>query len=187
MSNALFPLLFTLERVQNGYILTAKEDTGSLTKEAEFRKEVVTEDKINHRIGQLLHLDKMNNEQPVVFYVEHVSEKTYKNENEKEEPDDLMEAKLTFVHFNIPKKSDGVLVLNVTDSKTLEIIGKEAEDVAKANNLVISRSGKVPFLRFPDDAESKRAIAGYCNGRTNLMAITTEKIIKWYNDHKIKE
>ena len=98
-----------------------------------------------------------------------------------------MEAKLTFVHFNIPKKSDGVLVLNVTDSKTLEIIGKEAEDVAKANNLVISRSGKVPFLRFPDNAESKRAIAGYCNGRTNLMAITTEKIIKWYNDHRIKE
>ena len=164
MSNALFPLLFTLERVQNGYILTAKEDTGSLTKEAEFHKEVVTEDKINHRIGQLLHLDKMNNEQPVVFYVEHVSEKTYKNENEKEEPDNLMEAKLTFVHFNIPKKSDGVLVLNV-----------------------ISRSGKVPFLRFPDNAESKRAIAGYCNGRTNLMAITTDKIIKWYNDHKIKE
>jgi len=187
MSNALFPLLFTLERVENGYILTAKEETGSLTKEAEFSKEVVTDDKINHRIGQLLHLDKMNKEQAVVFYVEHVTEKTYKTENEKSDPDELMDAKLTFVHYHLPKKKEGVLVLNVTDTKTLEIIGKEAEDVAKANNLVISRSGKVPFLRFPDTPDSRRTIAGYCNNRTNLMDITTEKIIKWYNDHRIKE
>ena len=44
-----FPLFFTLERVDNGYILAAKEETGSLTQEAEFRKEVVTEDKVHAR------------------------------------------------------------------------------------------------------------------------------------------
>lgn len=37
-----FPLFFTLEKVQKGYILTAKEDTGGM-KEASFKKEVVTD------------------------------------------------------------------------------------------------------------------------------------------------
>lgn len=32
--NNIYPLFFTLERVRNGYILTAKEETGGL-KEAE--------------------------------------------------------------------------------------------------------------------------------------------------------
>lgn len=35
--NNIYPLFFTLERVRNGYILTAKEETGGL-KEAEYRK-----------------------------------------------------------------------------------------------------------------------------------------------------
>lgn len=35
--NNIYPLFFILERVRNGYILTAKEETGGL-KEAEFRK-----------------------------------------------------------------------------------------------------------------------------------------------------
>lgn len=39
--NNIYPLFFILERVRNGYILTAKEETGGL-KEAEFRKEVVS-------------------------------------------------------------------------------------------------------------------------------------------------
>ena len=187
MSNALFPLLFTLERVQNGYILTAKEETSGLTKEPEIQKEIVTDDKINQRIGQLLHLDKMNKEQAVVFYVEHVTEKTYKKEDEKQTNDELMDAKLTFVHFNKPKKADGTLVLHIHDTKTLEVIGSEAETVAKANNLVLNRSGVVPFLRFPATSEGKRALAGYCNNRTYLMDVTLEQVTKWYKDHQITE
>ena len=50
--NSPFPLFFTLERVENGYILTAKENTGSLSQEPKFRKEVVAEDKISSRVGQ---------------------------------------------------------------------------------------------------------------------------------------
>ena len=57
--NNIYPLFFILERVRNGYILTAKEETGGL-KEAGFRKEVVSEDKINARIGQMLHLDAID-------------------------------------------------------------------------------------------------------------------------------
>ncbi|MEL4865082.1 MULTISPECIES: hypothetical protein [Bacteroides] len=186
MSNKLFPLLFTLERVENGYILTSKEEGGSLTKEAEFRKEVVIEDKINARIGQLLHLDKMNKEQPVVFYVEHVNENTYKSETEVE-PDATMDAKLHFIHFNAPKKNDGTLVLHIKDTNQLEIYGAEAEAIAKANNLALLRSVKTPYLRFAASVEGKKALAAYCNGRLSLMEVTTSQISKWYSEHKIIE
>lgn len=80
-TNNIYPLFFTLERVHNGYILTAKEDTGGL-KEAVYRKEVVMEDKINTRIGQMLHLDTMVKEHPVVFHVEAVGETPYDIETE---------------------------------------------------------------------------------------------------------
>ena len=96
--NKIFPLFFTLERVDNGYILTAKEETAGLS-EGGYRKEVVTDDKINSRIGQLLHLDTMVKEHPVVFRVEAVGEGTYKRESDMPS-DELMEAKLAFVHFH---------------------------------------------------------------------------------------
>ena len=63
--NSPFPLFFTLERVENGYILTAKENTGSLSQEPKFRKEVVAEDKISSRVGQLLNLEAMTKERPL--------------------------------------------------------------------------------------------------------------------------
>ena len=96
--NKIFPLFFTLERVDNGYILTVKEETAGLS-EGGYRKEVVTDDKINSRIGQLLHLDTMVKEHPVVFRVEAVGEGTYKRESDMPS-DELMEAKLAFVHFH---------------------------------------------------------------------------------------
>ena len=37
-------MFFTLERVENGFILTAKEEKEGLTQEAQFRKEVVTDE-----------------------------------------------------------------------------------------------------------------------------------------------
>ena len=46
--------------------------------EAGYRKEVVSEDKINARIGQLLHLDALSKEIPVVFHVEAIGEGTYR-------------------------------------------------------------------------------------------------------------
>ncbi len=93
-----FPLFFTLERVDNGYILAAKEETGSLAQEAEYRKEVVTEDKIHARLGQLLHPDALMKEHPVMFRVEAISENTYKTD-ENIQVEGLMEAKLAFAHF----------------------------------------------------------------------------------------
>ena len=81
--NSPFPLFFTLERVENGYILTAKENTGSLSQEPKFRKEVVAEDKISSRVGQLLNLEAMTKERPLLFHIEAVNEGTYKTESWK--------------------------------------------------------------------------------------------------------
>ena len=115
--NSPFPLFFTLERVENGYILTAKENTGSLSQEPKFRKEVVAEDKISSRVGQLLNLEAMTKERPLLFHVEAVNEGTYKTESDVP-ADHVMEAKLAFVHIkskNIP--ADTVLVLQVCGDK----------------------------------------------------------------------
>ena len=132
--NNIYPLFFILERVRNGYILTAKEETGGL-KEAEFRKEVVSEDKINARIGQMLHLDAMVKERPVVFHVEAVGESTYQMANERSS-DELTEAKLAYVHINSKDIKDGsILSLLIKDTDSIEVYGFEAERAAKSNIL----------------------------------------------------
>lgn len=125
-TNNIYPLFFTLERVHNGYILTAKEETGGL-KETAYRKEVVMEDKINTRIGQMLHLDAMIKEHPVVFHVEAVGETTYDIATEHTS-NDITEAKLAYVHINSKDIKDGsVLALLITDTNIIEVYGMEAE------------------------------------------------------------
>ena len=117
--NNIYPLFFILERVRNGYILTAKEETGGL-KEAEFRKEVVSEDKINARIGQMLHLAAMAKEHPVVFHVEAVGESTYQMANERSS-DELTEAKLAYVHINSKDIKDGS-IMSILNKDTDSIV-----------------------------------------------------------------
>ena len=179
-----FPLFFTLERVDNGYILSSKEETGSLTQEATFRKEVVAEDKIHSRIGQLLHPDALVKEHPVVFRVEAVSENTYKSE-EGVQVESLMEAKLAFAHFkskNIPQGT--VLALLVEDTKSIEIFGLEAEKIAKMNNLKVIRSSGIPMLRFPNSKEGQKHLASLCTNMT-VMNTSHEKILQWYFEHQV--
>lgn len=181
--NKIFPLFFTLERVDNGYILTAKEETGGLS-EGSYRKEVVTEDKINFRIGQLLHLDTMVKERPVVFHVEAVGEGTYKRESDMPS-DELMEAKLAFVHFHSKGlENSSVLSLLLEDTQTIEIYGVDAEKIAKGNDLAMTKVGGVPILRFANNKEGKKTLASYAP-RTTLMKVSQKEIEKWYENHKI--
>ena len=167
--NSPFPLFFTLERVENGYILTAKENTGSLSQEPKFRKEVVAEDKISSRVGQLLNLEAMTKERPLLFHVEAVNEGTYKTEGDVP-ADHVMEAKLAFVHIkskNIP--ADTVLVLQLTDTHSIEVCGDKAEK---------------PVLRLPDNKDGKKLLASFCN-RPQLLTTTQKEILQWYNEHKV--
>lgn len=181
--NNIYPLFFILERVRNGYILTAKEETGGL-KEAEFRKEVVSEDKINARIGQMLHLDAMVKEHPVVFHVEAVGESTYHMANERSS-DELTEAKLAYVHINSKDIKDGsILSLLIKDTDSIEVYGIEAERAAKSNNLPLVRVNGVPVLSFPNTKDGKKALAT-CVGRTLLTEVSIQQLTDWYHSHKV--
>ena len=181
--NNIYPLFFILERVRNGYILTAKEETGGL-KEAEFRKEVVSEDKINARIGQMLHLDAMVKERPVVFHVEAVGGSTYQMANERSS-DELTEAKLAYVHINSKDIKDGsILSLLIKDTDSIEVYGFEAERAAKSNNIPLFRVNGVPVLSFPNTKDGKKALAT-CVGRTLLTEISIQQLTDWYHSHKV--
>lgn len=181
--NNIYPLFFTLERVHNGYILTAKEENGGL-KDADFRKEVVSEDKINERVGKMLHLDAMVKEHPVVFHVEAVGESTYQLTNECSS-DELMEAKLAYVHTNRKGvKDSSVISLLIKDTDTIEVYGMEAESIAKNNNIPLARVNGVPPLRFPNTKDGKKALTTYV-GRTLLTEITIQQLTDWYLSHKV--
>lgn len=181
--NNIYPLFFILERVRNGYILTAKEETGGL-KEAEFRKEVVSEDKINARIGQMLHLDAMVKERSVVFHVEAVGESTYQMANERSS-DELTEAKLAYVHINSKDIKDGsILSLLIKDTDSIEVYGFEAERAAKSNNIPLFRVNGVPVLSFPNTKDGKKVLAT-CVGRTLLTEISIQQLTDWYHSHKV--
>lgn len=180
-----FPLFFTLERVDNGYILAAKEETGSLPQEAEFRKEVVTEDKIHARIGQLIHPDALMKEHPVVFRVEAISENTYKTE-EIIQVEGLMEAKLAFAHFKskgLP--ADTILALLIEDTRMIEVYGLEAERLAARNNIKVVRSSGIPMLRFPNSKDGQKHLASL-GTRMTLMNVTQEQILQWYASHQVE-
>ena len=182
--NNIYPLFFTLERVYNGYILTAKEDTGGL-KDAAYRKEVVAEDKINARIGQMLHMDAMVKEHPVVFHIEAVGESTYQMVNDKQSSDELTEAKLAYVHINSRNIKDGsTLSLLIKDTDTIEVYGTDAERAAKSNNIPLSRVNGVPLLCFPNTKDGKKSLSS-CLGRTLLAEVSTELLMTWYASHKV--
>ena len=181
--NNIYPLFFTLERVHNGYILTAKEENGGL-KDAGFRKEVVSEDKINARIGLMLHLDAMVKERPVVFHVEAVGESTYQLTDERSS-DELMEAKLAYVHINSKGVKDGsVISLLIKDTDTIEVYGRDAESIAKNNNIPLARVNGAPLLRFPNTKDGKKALTTYV-GRPLLTEITIQQLTDWYLSHKV--
>ena len=175
--------MFTLERVRNGYILTTKEETGS-PKEAVYRKEVVTEDKIHSRIGQLLHLDTMTNEHPVVFHVEAVSQNAYQPVNNVMR-DDMAEAKLAFIHFCSGNIHDGsVICLRFNDTDTIGVYGAEVETAAKKDDYPIAYVGGIPALSFPNTKEGKKSLTALFP-RPRLIETTNQQVSEWYNSRKI--
>lgn len=179
----IFPLFFKLEKVNNGYILTSAPETDGV-KDSVFVKEIVTEDKINSRIGQLLQLNTLKKEKPVMFHVEAVGETTYKF-TEEGSAEDLMVAKLAYIHFHQQNIKDGsTLVLNIKDTGTLEIYGLEAERAAKKNGIPLNRMRGIPLLSFPSSKEGQKSLASYV-GKISLNDVTHKKIMEWYESRKV--
>lgn len=181
----IFPLFFTLEHVNNGYILTARQETGGMT-EAGYHKEVVSEDKINARIGQLLHLDALSKEIPVVFHVEAIGEGTYQTRPGGSRR--RFDGGQGFAYFHFSSRcipDDSVLLLHFTDTKMIEVYGTEAERVSKANGLPLLRPGGIPLLQFPDTREGKVSVSNLFDKPT-LVEVTSQKITDWYRSHLVQ-
>lgn len=174
--------MFTLERMRNGYILTSKGETGSPT-EPVFRKEVVTDDKIHSRISQLLKLDTMTNEHPVMFHVEAVSETTYQPvDNEMQ--DDMAEAKLAYLHFIGGSIHDGAVpCLRLNDTDTIEVYGAEVETAVWKDDCPVSYVGGIPTISFSNTREGKKSLAALFP-RPRLIETTTKGVMEWYNLRK---
>lgn len=179
-----FPIFFTLERVENGYILTSKDDTASLTEEAVYRKEVVTEDNIEKRIGRLLCLSAMVKEHPLGFYVEATGVNTY-NAGDMGSTSELMLAKTTYYHMLQKGNREGeIICLAVKDSGTIEVYGYEAERMAVNLKITPKRSGAIPYLVFPDDKDGRKAVAG-CGFAVKVATATHEQILSWVAEHPV--
>ena len=185
-SNNSFPLFFTLERMDNGYVLTSKVEAEGLTQESTYRKEVVVNEKIDARIGHLLCLDALVKEHPVVFHVEAVGENTYKIEDMPDR-ENLMVAKLSFAHFNARKyPADSVIVLHIEDTNMIEVYGRDAERIADTNGVSLMRIGGIPLLRFPNNKEGMRTMATLVKN-SSLVRVTESQIMDWYHSHDVPQ
>lgn len=179
-----FPLFFTLERVENGYILKCKEESTGLSQEAKWRKEIVTDDKIDQRIGHLLHLDTTKKEVPLTFFVEAITENTYKFDDDVK-PDELMKAKLQFYQYQLKNyREDQVLALKIPDSNTIEIYGSNAEKLSINDSSYLIRVMGIHMMRFMDNKEGRKLL-GTFRPQVTLLTISEEKMLDWYKSHQI--
>ena len=179
-----FPLFFTLERVENGYILKCKEESTGLSQEAKWRKEIVTDDKIDQRIGHLLNLDTMKKEVPLNFFIAAITENTYKFDDDVK-PDELMKAKLQFYQYQLKNyREDQVLALKIPDSNTIEIYGSNAEKLSINDSSYLIRVMGIHMMRFMDNKEGRKLL-GTFRPQVTLLTVTEEKMLEWYNSHKI--
>ena len=182
--NNTYPLFFTLEKVHNGYILTAKEETGGM-KEPKFRKEVVNEDRIATRIGQLLHLEALNDELPTTFHVEAISEGTYQVE-EASVADELMTAKLAYGNFSSRTAPAGnIRLFHFLDDKTIEVYGRAAKEIAEAMRVPFQKINGIPVLIYPYTEESQKTFSSHFRDLT-MIDVTKQKIKDWYKAREVK-
>lgn len=179
-----FPIFFTLEHVNNGYILTAKEDNGGM-KKATYQKEVVMENDIDERIGRLLRLSALKKDKPVVFHVETAAEGTYQFGDDLP-GDALADAKLAYVHFNSRHYTDGsVVALHVKDSDTIEVWGADAEKASGNNGIPLTRVGGIPMLTFPNTKEGRNSLSA-CFSQIKLNPTSHDELQKWYQSRKVQ-
>jgi hypothetical protein len=180
-----YPIFFTLEHVENGYILTCKDENVGLNEESAYRKEVVTEDNIEKRIGKLLCLGALVKEHPLGFYIEATGVNTYAVE-EMGNTSELIQAKTTYYHMLQKGAKDGeVICLIIDDTDTIEVYGYEAERMAVNLKITTKKSGGVQYLSFPNDKDGRKAMAS-CGITTKLASASHQKILQWVAEHPAK-
>lgn len=181
----IYPMYFTLERVENGFVLTAKEQQLSPAQEPKMIKEVVMNEKIDARLGQLLRVGSLIKERPTLFRVEALNIGTY-NIDQDDDGDENVIANQAYVNFMSRKYDSGIVVaLELKDKGYVEIYGQTALQIGNANSIPIQRSCGIPFLRFSNSKDGMKQFSSYCTN-VSLQSATQEDINKWYKSHKVE-
>lgn len=184
----LFPVTFVLERVKNGFVLTSKQEATSMLNAPKYEKEVVISENIYTRVGKLLNIDSLIPEHPVVYYVDSITQKSYEN-SLTSTVDPGIQVKLRYCQFfrvskRIPK--DTLILLNIKETKTLEMYGQDAETAAKSGNIQVKRSGSISYLILPSDSEGRKAFSRYYN-KISIVDASLGEIMEWDSSHKVPD
>lgn len=168
----------------NGYVLTSKYETGSLVEDGKAHKEVVTDDKINNRIGQLLKLESMAKESPVYFRVEALSMRSGGKSAQGRSDKDI-DAKSAYAHLSEDgRKQKDLLCLRIEETNTVEVYGHEAEDVARKTGFPLFKSGDTPYLCIPDTPDYRKTLASQV--RVCLKNVKLSYIREWYESRIVQ-
>lgn len=178
---------FTLKHCLNGFVFGYWKENGMM-QGLEYVEEVVTEDVINDRIGEFLKVKaQVISAGTCLWYVE-CSRMTPNKESEGIPiiHDELMTAKLAFVHAKGVGITNSLVVLKIKDNKTprYEIIGKDAEYFATSQNIKIGRKHGVPIIKLDCSSETGKLIGDL---RPCVIETSEDEILQWYKSTRLEE
>ena len=157
-----FPIVFRLEKVQNGYIFTPRVG----------KKEALTHD-VEKRLGQLFHVEELKDERPVDFMVEAILNPV-KPEEQASVANEMMKNKLLYVKF-CDTEPDTFLILQ--NNGNYEILGAKADAASKILDMPLQKIDGTNIIRLPQGKDSGKFLRQL--GKFKLVEATDEQIAEW--------
>ena len=173
-------LKFTIERAQNGFIITQVRFNDK-TKQFEEVKEVVLDGSVNQRIGQLLQLEKLDMAVPLVYLIDVIMEKKYK-EREDVETDEFMLLKMRFVKF---KKHNPQNLAGLMIDDRIEMLGDDAVIASKYLQKPLEKIGGVNCLFFETGPVGNKEYARLPN--REVITTSNKEIEEWGKTHSLEK
>lgn len=173
-------LKFTIERAQNGFIITQVRFNDK-TKQFEEVKEVVLDGSVNQRIGQLLQLEKLDMAVPLVYLIDVIMEKKYK-EREDVETDEFMLLKMRFVKF---KKHNPQNLAGLMIDDRIEMLGDDAVIASKYLQKPLEKIGGVDCLFFEAGLVGNKEYARLPN--REVITTSNKEIEEWGKTHSLEK
>ena len=173
-------LRFTIERADNGYIITQLKLV-SKSNQYENVKEVVLDSNVSQRIGQLLQLENVRKGVPLVYMIDVVKEDTLKKRNETE-TDQFMLLKMLYAKYNkhYPHNLVGLMI-----DDRIEMLGDDAVIASKFLDKPLVKVGGVDCLFFEAGLDGNKEYAKLPN--KEVIETSNEMIEEWGRTHSIEE
>ncbi len=173
-------LKFTIERAQNGFIITQVR-LNNKNNQFEEVKEVVLDGSVNQRIGQLLQLEKLDKAVPLVYLIDVIKEEKYKKRNETE-TDQFMLMKMLFAKF---KKHNPQNLVGLMIDDRIEMLGDDAVIASKYLQKPLDKVGGVDCLLFDAGPVGNKEYARLPN--REVITTSNKEIEEWGENHSLEE